>query len=91
VSVVDAALLVAAISLVISGGLTFSRLVRGPGMLDRVVALDVLAALVVALTVVAAIRTGESALIDVGLTIALVSFVGTIAVAHFVEERGRDR
>lgn len=63
------------------------RLLRGPGLLDRVVALDVIAAVVVAQAIVAGVRTNQAVLIDVGLAIALVSFLATIAAAHFVEER----
>lgn len=66
------------------------RLGLGPRLLDRVVAIDVLAAIIVGLLVVAAVRADERSLIDVALAVALVSFVGTVAVAHFVEERRRD-
>lgn len=79
---------VASVLLAAAAVMAIVRLLRGPQLLDRVVALDVIAAVVVAQAIVAGMRTGEAVLIDVGLAIALVSFLATIAAAHFVEERG---
>jgi multicomponent Na+:H+ antiporter subunit F len=86
----DHVIVVASAALVLAAAGALVRVLRGPYTLDRVVALDVLAAIVVALTVTAALRSRQAVLIDVGLAIALVSFVATIALAHFMEERGHD-
>lgn len=66
----------------------FVRLARGPSLADRVVALDAIAATIVAASVVFAIRTGLAVFIDVALTIALVTFLGTLALAAAIEEGG---
>ncbi len=67
----------------------FVRLARGPSLADRVVALDAIAATIVAAAVVLAIRTGLAVFIDVALTIALVTFLGTLALAFAIERGGQ--
>jgi multicomponent Na+:H+ antiporter subunit F len=69
--------------------LSFARLLRGPSLPDRVVSLDLIGVLIVGLTVVTAASTGEHAFLDVAMVIALVSFVGTVAYARYVEREGR--
>jgi multicomponent Na+:H+ antiporter subunit F len=65
----------------------FVRLVRGPTLPDRVVAIDLIGVLMVGIAVVAAASTGQQALLDVAIVVALVSFVGTVAYARYVERR----
>lgn len=64
------------------------RLVKGPTLPDRVVAMDLVGVLAVGLIVVLAAWTGVRATLDAALVIALVGFVGTVAYATYVE-RGR--
>ena len=61
------------------------RVVRGPTIPDRVVALDLVGILVAAIGVVNAAITGSSYFLDVAIVIALISFVGTVAYARYVE------
>lgn len=63
------------------------RLVRGPGLADRVVALDVIAVLGAALAAAFAIQFGQRAFLDVAIILALVGFVGTVAFAHCIQRR----
>jgi multicomponent Na+:H+ antiporter subunit F len=65
------------------------RVLRGPTVPDRVISLDLIGVLIVGLTVVTAAATGEHAFLDVAMVIALVSFVGTVAYARYVEREGR--
>ena len=66
------------------------RVVRGPTLPDRVVALDLVGVLIAGIAVVSAARTGSRYFLDVAIVIALISFVGTAAYARYVEtgERG---
>ena len=59
--------------------LTFIRLSRGPTLPDRVIALDLLATFGIAMLAAYALVTKETAYLDVGLLLALVSFMGTVA------------
>ena len=64
---------------------SFLRLVKGPTLPDRVVAMDLIGVLVVGLIVVLAGRSGVRATLDAAIVIALVGFLGTIAYATYVE------
>ena len=61
------------------------RLVRGPGLANRVVALDVIAVLGAALTALFAIHFDLRVFLDVTIILALVSFVGTVAFAYYIQ------
>jgi len=63
----------------------FIRLVKGPTLPDRIVAMDLLGVLVVGLIVVLAGRSGVRATLDAAIVIALIGFLGTIAYATYVE------
>ena len=65
------------------------RLTIGPALADRVVALDLIAALAVGVIVTVAAGTGQRALLDAAVVIALVGFLGTVAYAWFVEKEAR--
>lgn len=67
----------------------FVRIVRGPALADRVVALDFLVVTTVAWTAVISIASNHSAFLDVGIAVALVGFLGTTAFARYLEERYR--
>jgi multicomponent Na+:H+ antiporter subunit F len=62
------------------------RLVRGPSLPDRVVAMDLIGILAVGLIVVLAASTGVRATLDAAIVIALIAFVATIAYATYVEK-----
>jgi multicomponent Na+:H+ antiporter subunit F len=61
------------------------RIVTGPTLPDRIVAMDLFGVLVVGLIVVLAARSGVRATLDAAIVIALVGFLGTIAYATYVE------
>jgi len=67
--------------------LAFIRLARGPSLPDRVVALDLLAVIAIAFSVLAAIASDVSAYLDVAIVLALVAFLATVAFARFAERR----
>lgn len=67
--------------------LAFVRLARGPSLPDRVVALDLIAVLVVGMIAVLTIRTNSAEVLRAAIVLALVSFLGTIAFARYVEKR----
>lgn len=79
--IIELALLVLAVSLV----LTFARLVRGPSLMDRVVALELIASLVAGIVAVFAIGTDDPALLDVAIALALVAFIAAVAFARYAE------
>jgi multicomponent Na+:H+ antiporter subunit F len=73
--------------LALSLALTAYRMLKGPGYADRVVALDMLTAVVVSLAALTSLATGRSAFLDVGLGAALINFASTCAFAAFLERK----
>ena len=69
--------------------LAFVRLVRGPTLADRVMALDMMTVLIVAFCGLFAISSGERAFLDVAIVLALVGFLATVALARYAERRMR--
>jgi multicomponent Na+:H+ antiporter subunit F len=69
--------------------LAIGRLVRGPTLSDRVVAVDLIASLAVAMLAVAAVRFQDVSLLQPALVLTLVAFVGTLAFARYVGRRTR--
>jgi multicomponent Na+:H+ antiporter subunit F len=61
------------------------RLVKGPTLPDRIVAMDLVGVLVVGLIVVLAASTGVRATLDAAIVVALIGFVGTVAYATYVQ------
>jgi multicomponent Na+:H+ antiporter subunit F len=61
------------------------RLVKGPTLPDRVVAMDLIGVLAVGLIVVLAASTGVRATLDAAIVIALIAFVSTVAYGTYVE------
>ena len=64
------------------------RLLRGPSLPDRSVGLDGLLSVVVIGIVVLAARHDNGITVETVLVAALVAFVGTVAIARFIEYRG---
>lgn len=64
------------------------RLLRGPHAVDRVVALDTMYVNTIALLVLLGVWRGSPLYFEAGLVIAMLGFVGTIALCRFLL-RGR--
>lgn len=64
------------------------RVLRGPSIPDRVVALDGVLSVVVSGIIVAAARADSGITLSTILVVSLVGFVGTVALGRFVERRG---
>jgi multicomponent Na+:H+ antiporter subunit F len=75
--------------LIVSLFLAFFRLVRGPSVPDRVVALDLIAAIVVGIFAVYSVIVDQPVFIDAAIVLALIIFLGTVAFARYTEQRGR--
>jgi len=65
--------------------LALYRFVMGPSAADRVVAFDVLTIVSITGIVLAALAAGRGIYLDVALVYALLSFLGVIVVARYLE------
>lgn len=65
------------------------RFIRGPVAVDRVIAFDVLTIVSLTGIVLVAILEERAIYLDVALVYALLSFLGVIVVARYLEDRSR--
>jgi multicomponent Na+:H+ antiporter subunit F len=65
----------------------FVRLARGPSLPDRVIALDLISVVAVGFIVVYAVRFNQPAFLDVAIILTLITFLGTVAFAYYLERR----
>ncbi len=79
---VDGALLAMACSVL----LCLYRIVVGPSVPDRVVAFDAFSTTLAALVVLLVMRADLAVLVDVVLVLAILGFVGTMAVAKYIKK-----
>lgn len=66
------------------------RVVRGPTLPDRVVAVDLIGVSAVCLMVATAAGSKEPAFLDAAVVITLLGFLGTVAYARYAERRTRE-
>ena len=69
--------------------LAVGRLLRGPTLPDRVVALDLISTLVVGIICMCALVFDQPVYLRDALVLAVVSFLGTVAFAYYVAKGGR--
>jgi multisubunit Na+/H+ antiporter MnhF subunit len=81
-------ILVAVVFLAVAAGCFLYRLLRGPSIPDRVVALDGVLSVVVSGIIVGAAKANSDITLATVLVVSLVGFVGTVALGRFIERRG---
>jgi multicomponent Na+:H+ antiporter subunit F len=84
----DAAVLLALTMLCLSFALAVFRVIRGPTLPDRILALDMLVATAIGFIAVIGIKTGYTLYVDIAIALGLVGFLATVAFARFVLARG---
>jgi multicomponent Na+:H+ antiporter subunit F len=69
-------------------GLAALRLLRGPTLADRVMALDVLVIAAVGGVALVAWQTGRAVFLDVAVAVAMVTFISAVGLAWYLERKG---
>ena len=64
--------------------LTVWRVVKGPTLPDRILALDMLVAVAIGFIAVLGVKTGFTLNVDIAIALGLVGFLATIAFARYV-------
>lgn len=67
--------------------LSFIRLYKGPNVVDRVIALDLIITIGIGLITAFSIRSGQAMFLDVATIFALIAFLGTIAFSFYLDKR----
>lgn len=73
--------------LTVSVILVFIRLFKGPEVVDRVIALDLIITIGIGLITAYSIRSGQALFLDVAMILALIAFLGTIAFAFYLDNK----
>ncbi|GAA2851478.1 multicomponent Na+:H+ antiporter subunit F [Aminobacter aminovorans] len=76
--------------LTISFLLVVVRVVKGPSLPDRILALDMLVAVAIGFIAVLGVRSGFTLYVDIAIALGLVGFLATVAFARFVISGGID-
>lgn len=80
----DWAVAIALAVLSLSFLLTVLRVVIGPTLPDRVLALDMLVAIAIGFIAVLGIKSGYTLYLDIAIALGLVGFLATVAFARFI-------
>lgn len=72
--------------LILSLFLAFYRLIVGPTIMDRVTSLDAIGNTLVVVFAVYAFSQQSQFLIDIAILLALVSFIGTLALSKYIDK-----
>ncbi|WP_243387824.1 Na(+)/H(+) antiporter subunit F1 [Bacillus kexueae] len=70
----------------ISSFLLIIRLIKGPSVPDRAVSLDAFGINLIAITAIISVVLKTNAFLDVILLLGILAFIGTVAIAKFLEK-----
>jgi multicomponent Na+:H+ antiporter subunit F len=64
--------------------LIFIRIIKGPDLVDRIVATDIFSANLIGLLILYSLISDNLVYLDIALVISLIAFLGTMAFAYFL-------
>jgi multicomponent Na+:H+ antiporter subunit F len=85
----ETVVLMALLILSVSFLLTVLRVLKGPTLPDRILALDMLVAIGIGFIAVTGIGSGVTFNVDIAIALGLVGFLATVAFARFVLSRSK--
>lgn len=91
ITILETAVLLSFILLIAAMVLTFYRLIKGPTLPDRVVALDLFVNLTIGMIFTIVIYTNKTVFLDAAVFIALIAFLATTAISRFLRRRIYDK
>jgi len=65
------------------------RFLKGPSIVDRVIALDLLITTGIGIIAVYSIITNQPAFLDIAMILALIAFLSTVAFSYYLEKRNK--
>lgn len=87
-TMLDILLWLASVCIATAFVVAFIRLILGPEVTDRVVALDLMATVAVGGICLYAVATDNYIMLDAAMVLALIFFLGTVAFAFYLEKKG---
>lgn len=70
--------------------LVFVRFVKGPSIVDRVIALDLIVTIGIGIISIYSIIYDQPNFLDIALILALIAFLGTVAFTYYLEKRDKN-
>jgi multicomponent Na+:H+ antiporter subunit F len=70
-------------------GVVIYRLVKGPGLPDRIIVLDLAASATIGFVLVIIIQTKQTVYLNIALVVALIAFLGTVSFARYLKKQIR--
>jgi multicomponent Na+:H+ antiporter subunit F len=74
----------------VSEVLVFIRFLMGPSLSDRVISLDLLVSIGIAIIAVYSMVTNQPTFLDIAMIFALIAFLGTVAFSYYLEKRNKN-
>jgi multicomponent Na+:H+ antiporter subunit F len=65
------------------------RFLKGPSILDRVIALDLIITTGIGFIAVYSIASNQPAFLDVAMILALIAFLSTVAFSYYIQKRNK--
>jgi len=78
------------VTLVLGAFFCLYRILRGPSIPDRVIAVDIMAVIFTCITALMALRLKLAYLLDISIALAVISFMATLALAKYLSGRSLD-
>ena len=69
--------------------LVLIRFIKGPGITDRVISLDLAISVGIGIAAAYSVMSGTQVFMDIAMIMALLAFLGTVAFAFYIERRAR--
>jgi multicomponent Na+:H+ antiporter subunit F len=87
----DYATLIALLLLIAAMAVTVVRIILGPTLADRILGLDLITTLAIGIIAVIAMRTGFGLYVDIAISLGLVGFLSTVALARYLLSHAETR
>ncbi len=68
----------------------FVRFIKGPSIVDRVIALDLIVTIGIGIISIYSIIYDQPNFLDIALILALIAFLGTVAFTYYLEKRDKN-
>lgn len=70
--------------------LIFIRFLKGPSIVDRVVAFDLMVTVGIGAIAVYSVLSNQATFLDIAMVVALIGFLSTVAFAYYLEKREKN-
>lgn len=70
--------------------LVFVRFLKGPSIVDRIIAFDLIVTIGIGVISIYSIINNQPNFLDIALILALIAFLGTVAFTYYLEKRDKN-